>query len=539
MRYFISLFIFFIFWSCQAEKPSGITIEGVIHTADGAPPAMGHIMVVKPVNMFADKDGTPVEANGHFTLKLPYYPTLKVRASAVNHKPRFFSLVPKAPGDTIKLDIYLAPYKIRDDLKDIQISGDWNGFNLKTGDAMVKTTDGKYRYTIKADTSEVACQIINATTDNRTINAGSADRYRPDGSGDYVSIIKLNNGRGEVWFDPSWYASHKTSFRVESATHPEISAMIRFERAMQAYQKKNRPRLFAWLSAGKPISQFERNSDSLEAMWQNAENNPVLFKYMAVQLSGLAVAVSDSALLARIFHAAAPDDPMWEYGYNYYYMALSRYKPELIETYMEHPERLSSRTLQAYLIANAGMDAKRRKDKEKQIMAYKALTGEYSDIPNLDFYINFINPEKVISVGKAVPPFEVTLLHSDKKVSNKSLLGQYYLMDFWATWCGPCRGEMPNLHQAYEKFKNKNFTILSLSFDGKPEDVDAYRKKEWKMPWMHTFVEKGFKNPLAKRFEVYGIPEPILVGPNGKIIATEEDLRGKDLLATLEKHLNQ
>ncbi len=74
---------------------------------------------------------------------------------------------------------------------------------------------------------------------------------------------------------------------------------------------------------------------------------------------------------------------------------------------------------------------------------------------------------------------------------------------------------------------------MSLSFDRKPQNVVEFRKKRWPMPWMNAFVEGGFRSGTAKTFEVAGIPKPVLVGEDGKIIATEAELRGEKLEETL------
>jgi hypothetical protein len=93
---------------------------------------------------------------------------------------------------------------------------------------------------------------------------------------------------------------------------------------------------------------------------------------------------------------------------------------------------------------------------------------------------------------------------------------------------------MPYLHAAYAKYQQDGFTILSLSFDEKPEDVIEYRARgEWAMPWLHAFVESGFGNDLAKQFQVYGIPKPVLIGREGKILATFRDLSREKLDETL------
>ena len=109
------------------------------------------------------------------------------------------------------------------------------------------------------------------------------------------------------------------------------------------------------------------------------------------------------------------------------------------------------------------------------------------------------------------------------------------MLDFWSTWCGGCVADMENLHKAYEKYKSKGFEILSLSFDGKLEDVIKFRKNRWKMPWFNSLVEKGFDNDIVKQFDIIGVPTPIMVDKTGKIIALNEDVRGEKLEKVLEK----
>ena len=118
--------------------------------------------------------------------------------------------------------------------------------------------------------------------------------------------------------------------------------------------------------------------------------------------------------------------------------------------------------------------------------------------------------------------------------------GRYLLIDFWATWCPACRVEMPNLHAAWAKFKGRPFDILSLSFDRKVEHIAPFRAQAaTPMPWKHAFIEGGFQNPLAEAYGVKGIPKPLLIGPDGKILASGADLRGAKLGTTLEKFLGK
>jgi thiol-disulfide isomerase/thioredoxin len=122
--------------------------------------------------------------------------------------------------------------------------------------------------------------------------------------------------------------------------------------------------------------------------------------------------------------------------------------------------------------------------------------------------------------------------------SNESMKGKVYLMDFWAVWCGPCIGELPNLEAAHQKYRDEGFTILSLSFDGQPGDVTKFRTEgEHKMPWLHAFVPGGFRSDLATTFQVLGIPKAILIGADGSIVAAEGELRGEALDKTLARVL--
>jgi peroxiredoxin len=106
------------------------------------------------------------------------------------------------------------------------------------------------------------------------------------------------------------------------------------------------------------------------------------------------------------------------------------------------------------------------------------------------------------------------------KLSNYK--GKYVLLDFWASWCHPCRAENPNILSVYNLYKNKNFTVLAVSLD---EDLNKWKKaiEEDKMPWQQVSDLKGFENSVAKTYGIGAIPCNFLIDPNGIIIA--KDLR--------------
>ena len=519
-------------------------INGRIKGAMELSPKMAHIQIRRVGESIENLPQTiEADSKGGFELTLKETGIYQLRFSAVDYQTVMVPVWITDSDKRVSLDIVLSPQKYMTTLDEIKIIGDWNNFNPRQAETMQKEPDGTFVYEREVTADTVKYQIMGAT-DNSLIPGTMADGYEYDNNGNYRAVIKVVPGRITIIFDPAQLHQDQPYEPniVFDKDHQEFERLFEITKLYTQKYSEYLSAFTAYRENNGNVRKFSFDSSSLwndlDGILMDGKSSSMIRQYAAFTMIEMLRMnpTYENGLLDEFLNIIPPESPIWSMDPSAVYIFSNCFEKGkagtiLWDFYKKNPDH----RVQAQSLVGLVKNAKANGDKANYPLLYQELNDKYRDIPEIQYDLKNLNPDKKIAQGKPVPDFQVLLLEPGKVISNLSLRGKFYLIDFWASWCGNCGDEMPFLHAAYQKYKDRNFEILSLSFDQKSEDITKFRLK-WPMLWLHGWVANGFESELAQRFEVAGIPRAILVGPDGNILATE-NLRGESLEKTLEMYL--
>ncbi|MDK2973582.1 MAG: hypothetical protein PWP23_3337 [Candidatus Sumerlaeota bacterium] len=143
-------------------------------------------------------------------------------------------------------------------------------------------------------------------------------------------------------------------------------------------------------------------------------------------------------------------------------------------------------------------------------------------------------PKPPVPVGEKFPNFSGKTMDG-KEIALADYHGKVTLVDFWATWCGPCMAEMPSVRKLYEEYHPKGFEILAVSLDYEKEDLASYYESS-SLPWPSLFDGLGYEGPITTKFNVNSIPRTYLIGKEGELLAFNP--RGSELWTVVAQHVD-
>jgi peroxiredoxin len=172
---------------------------------------------------------------------------------------------------------------------------------------------------------------------------------------------------------------------------------------------------------------------------------------------------------------------------------------------------------------------------EQQLVAYSdAIKDEFKDNPAVRTFVRQMEAVKPVSVGHKAPDFIIAGIDG-KEVKLSDYKGKYVMLDFWASWCGPCRQENPNVVKQYAKFHQKGFNILGISLDVEKGAWQGAINAD-KLNWVHASDLQRFDGPTERLYRIEAIPSNYIIDPQGNIAA--KNITGADLEAFLNRTFN-
>lgn len=520
-------------------------VRGTVLGADGKAMKMAHVHL-KVWNAPSTKGiSYPVAADGSFSFRAEDgFATLEF--TGVDHKIARMNPVYLC-GEPVQLKVQLSPNTLPSSLKDVQLCGGFNDYLLKDAISMTKQADGSYVADVPSSAGSVGYQIIllgegTMTEEVRPINGTQAESFKYDGNtSSYRSFAKVENGKAHIVFNPALLATTEGTARTEYADvfSKKVQTILTAIQENRSEVIKARMEL----QQGKTPSY---NPVAVRAAIRkkcDAEKNPrlrelMMLQYLDVTSLNKDAKSEDAVYIDEVLRVIPPTSRVWEYGD---FLVLRAVQQSSTPTNSEYLQRLldqhPSVEFKARILYNLLYQYRNDGRKDDLAATYKRLQTEYPTSRAAQSAKKEFNPDRAVNVGKTIPDFSfIDVRDTAQRVTPATLKGKWVLIDNWATWCGPCVREMPVLHQIYEKFKAKNFEILSVSFDRTMNDIARFRDTKWEMPWLHAFSPGVWQNEATKIFEVTGIPKPILINPDG-VIVTLDGLRGEVLEQTLNKYL--
>jgi thiol-disulfide isomerase/thioredoxin len=494
-----------------ATSQQQTVIMGKLSGAEGAVLPKGHVHLARP-NQSKPLSSVEVASDGMFKLVTSETGLLFVQFTGVNHLSEEVPLYVEKPVE-VRLDVQLKPYEYVSDFSGVRIVGDFNNFSSQSARPMQRQPDGTYAAEFETSAAKFAYQLLGVTKSGNSVNGTQSEGYVYDGGGDYRSVVTPKNGRVKILFDPKALVRAEASAQVRFAdANSKQARLAAIYNEMLKRRRAFSAAFAAYKSTGKPAYEFQYDwsqdlSDLAEQI--TAEKDVLLRQFLLFSYLDLGYGVYgaklDPALARRTLEEVPPTSPLWSL------------EPDLI----------------GVALMNSGQPGKYSEYVQRIIQ-------DHPDQRVRNLAKKQYAPDRAIMIGNPIPAFGLASLDVPATVyTNEGLRGKVYLIDFWATWCKPCVEEMENMHRVYQKYHGRGFEILSLSLDDKPETVKRFRSGKWKMPWLNAFVPDGFDNPLVKQFEISGIPKPILVDRGGRIVATENELRGPNLDRTLSRMLGE
>lgn len=466
-----------------------------------------------------------------------------LRIVAPGHHPKFTFLMPDF--DKIDFEVSLKSSSMPEEPSPVAV-GNFNNFDSRSGVEMMQDSNGVWTASIETDLDTVRYfvrfnSLVGAPGTNGKIVINDD---APGISEAFLSEIvkKENESTVQIEFDASQYTFgvEESAFNIISDNPSDITGVAHVYTLMtDEYMNQ----LFATVShqlrgdEGRYEHDYDSYLTKLNHLLESFTHPEVsiaadLARFRFRREIGLS---KDDAIsfLDRI----EADSPLWMIHFTALTDAvnlagLNDYT-DLLESIVE---KSTFESLRAEALYNLIRYHHREENEEEWHSNFFELVSNYPDHFRTSYAYQNYAPEQPIVEGKALPYNEFNKLDGEGSINLYDIEESYLLLDFWATWCGPCIAAIPKLHDLHEHYKDLDFAIVSISVDENPERVHSFRN-DWEMPWYHGHQKQS--SQIIREMGIVGVPHYILLGPNRTVISNDQaKLRGEDFSEVIDSYLN-
>ena len=527
--------------SCSTD---GSRISGVILGADGRPMAMAHAHLMAAayhgiagatMGMEYEKDllCVPADSAGRFDIRCPNCGAFFLTLTGVGHQRLDVPLL-LSPGARVGLQARLGVLRLNADTETVEIAYDYENVARGTRVILHKGADGALIGEIHHAQSPVRYRLPNVCDDplacfGTIVLGANADGYEPLEGGGYTAILRLSNGIARVRISPSVTASLPAvpvwRFDDTNSVHATFAAYCS---RLQQWENDCDADLRNHIASGGAVRSFVWDwrgkagviAADLRAAKDRDLRNELILELM--DIAGKAPDIIDQSALGKHLADVPASSPVWEFHGSLALQA-PRFHPEG-KAYLDSILSQSrSREYKASLVYSEAMGALRQQDFSRYDNLIDRLFLEYPD--TRAGRTPAPRPRTRLQIGDRLPAFSFPSLDEPgRNLTNESFRGKFLFIDSWTTSCGPCIGQMKELHELHREYHEKGLGMLSVSFDSSPRLVRYFRQTKWPMPWANTVIPADSQASVCWRFE-FGSPTNILVDPDGIIVMLSDGAR--------------
>jgi thiol-disulfide isomerase/thioredoxin len=481
-----------------------------------------------------------VKRNGRFELVTDETGAFVIRFTGVAHAVEEIPLYIDSVV-SVEVEVRLGVPEYVDDFSSVQVAGPFNDYSPTS---MVRRPDDRLESVVESSESDVV-YVLKGATETGWTHGTDSEQFEYHETYGYQSVLPSHDGVATIVFDPANLVRGTDSSVVrfrDPGTRVSRHNVIQRERRRRrrAYEQAQRAHLEGPDARTAFVYDWSAQVSSLEAQVVE-EDDPVLRQALLLSLIECAdlEAEVDPTIARRTLDEISPTSHMWSYApwlvqtADYYAAqgdSTHEYRSFMNQVIESHPNR----SVSASVLWLALWYADHGGDDELVQVYYQRLLEDHPESPQAEWAHATFSPDRNILLGKTIPEFLLNSLEDPELTYSRSdLEGKVYLIDFWATWCLPCVAELPNIDDAYEKYKDRGFDILSVACSDSRERVSEFRRVRWAMPWHHAIHELG--DEAIKPFEVRSIPRAILVDRTGRIVGVDATIRGERLHSVLAR----